>query len=106
MVERRTYQGADSIRVGLKDGRVLPLSTFGGRTRARLNQNDVIYVKVFESAIREGPNRQQIQGGTRVELRVRPTVQGTTLVLAFFFMMLNLAVDIVQTFVDPRIKRG
>ena len=35
-----------------------------------------------------------------------PILQGTTLVLAFFFMMLNLAVDIVQTFVDPRIKRG
>jgi membrane carboxypeptidase/penicillin-binding protein len=81
VVEKRTYQGADSIRVGLKDGRVLPLSTFGGRTRARLNQNDVVYVKVFESTIREGPNRQQMQSGTRVELRVRPTVQGTTLVL-------------------------
>ncbi len=81
VVERKTYQGADSIRVGLKDGRVLPLSTFGGRTRARINQNDVIYVKIFESTIREGSNRQQIQGGTRVELRVRPTVQGTTLVL-------------------------
>jgi membrane carboxypeptidase/penicillin-binding protein len=81
VVEKKTYQGADSIRVGLKDGRVLPLSTFGGRTRARINQNDVVYVKVFESTFREGPNRQQIQGGTRVELRVRPTVQGTTLVL-------------------------
>ena len=37
VVERRTVQGGDSIRVGLKDGRVLPLSTFGGRTRARIN---------------------------------------------------------------------
>jgi ABC-type dipeptide/oligopeptide/nickel transport system permease component len=27
-------------------------------------------------------------------------------VLAFFFMMLNLTVDVIQTFVDPRIKRG
>ena len=81
VVEKKTYQGADSIRVGLKDGRVLPLSTFGGRTRARINQNDVVYVKVFESTIREGANRQQTQSGTRVELRVRPTVQGTTLVL-------------------------
>ena len=35
-----------------------------------------------------------------------PILQGTTLVLAFFFMMLNLAVDIIQTTVDPRIKRG
>jgi peptide/nickel transport system permease protein len=35
-----------------------------------------------------------------------PILQGTTLVLSFFFMMLNLAVDVVQTTVDPRIKRG
>jgi len=35
-----------------------------------------------------------------------PILQGTTLVLAFFFMMLNLTVDVIQTMVDPRIKRG
>ena len=35
-----------------------------------------------------------------------PILQGTTLVLAFFFMMLNLTVDVIQTRVDPRIKRG
>jgi peptide/nickel transport system permease protein len=35
-----------------------------------------------------------------------PILQGTTLVLAFFFMLLNLTVDVIQTFVDPRIKRG
>jgi peptide/nickel transport system permease protein len=27
-------------------------------------------------------------------------------VLAFFFMLLNLTVDIIQTMVDPRIKRN
>src|SRR5437879_4854164 len=35
-----------------------------------------------------------------------PILQGTTLVLAFFFMLLNLTVDVIQTMVDPRIKRG
>jgi peptide/nickel transport system permease protein len=35
-----------------------------------------------------------------------PILQGTTLVLAFFFMILNLTVDVIQTTVDPRIKRG
>lgn len=35
-----------------------------------------------------------------------PILQGTTLVLSFFFMMLNLSVDVIQTLVDPRIKRG
>ena len=34
-----------------------------------------------------------------------PILQGTTLVLAGFFMLLNLTVDIIQTMVDPRIKR-
>jgi peptide/nickel transport system permease protein len=35
-----------------------------------------------------------------------PVLQGTTLVLATFFILLNLAVDVIQTTVDPRIKRG
>ncbi len=35
-----------------------------------------------------------------------PILQGTTLVLAGFFMLLNLTVDIIQTMVDPRIKRN
>ena len=35
-----------------------------------------------------------------------PILQGTTLVLAGFFMLLNLTVDMIQTMVDPRIKRG
>ena len=87
VMDKKSYQGgaADSIRVGLKDGRVLPLSTFGARTRARINAYDVVYVKVFESnvVVRQTPGKpQQIQSsGTRVELRVRPTVQGTAVVL-------------------------
>jgi peptide/nickel transport system permease protein len=35
-----------------------------------------------------------------------PILQGTTLVLAGFFMLLNLTVDVIQTMVDPRIKRN
>jgi peptide/nickel transport system permease protein len=34
-----------------------------------------------------------------------PLLQGTILVLALFFVALNLAVDVVQTALDPRIKR-
>jgi peptide/nickel transport system permease protein len=34
-----------------------------------------------------------------------PLLQGTILVLALFFVVLNLAVDVVQTALDPRIKR-
>ncbi len=35
-----------------------------------------------------------------------PLLQGTILVLALFFVMLNLLVDLVQTAIDPRIKRA
>jgi peptide/nickel transport system permease protein len=35
-----------------------------------------------------------------------PILQGTILVLALFFVALNIIVDIVQPFVDPRIRRA
>jgi peptide/nickel transport system permease protein len=35
-----------------------------------------------------------------------PLLQGTILVLAMFFVVLNLLVDVVQTALDPRIERG
>jgi peptide/nickel transport system permease protein len=35
-----------------------------------------------------------------------PLLQGTILFLAMFFVVLNLMVDIAQSFIDPRIRRG
>lgn len=35
-----------------------------------------------------------------------PVLQGVILVLAMFFVTLNLVVDILQTVIDPRIRRG
>lgn len=35
-----------------------------------------------------------------------PLLQGTILVLALFFVLLNLMVDVVQTAIDPRIQRS
>ena len=35
-----------------------------------------------------------------------PLLQGTILVLAMFFVLLNLLVDLLQTLLDPRIARG
>jgi peptide/nickel transport system permease protein len=35
-----------------------------------------------------------------------PLLQGTILVLALFFVFLNLIVDILQASIDPRIKRS
>jgi membrane carboxypeptidase/penicillin-binding protein len=73
VVERRNHKGGgESISVGLPDGRILPLSTWGARTRSLIHPYDVVYVKVVE-----GKGKQ----GTRVELRVRPTVQGVAVVL-------------------------
>jgi peptide/nickel transport system permease protein len=34
-----------------------------------------------------------------------PVLQGTTLVLAMFFVVLNLVVDLIQTALDPRMRR-
>jgi peptide/nickel transport system permease protein len=43
---------------------------------------------------------------TAIFQRDVPLLQGTMLFLALFFVLLNLLVDILQTFVDPRIRRA
>ena len=80
MVEKRTIQGAESIRVGLKDGRIAaavdlrrPDARADRPVRRRLRQSDRKHVP--------GQAGRQDSGGTRVELRVRPTVQGIAVVL-------------------------
>jgi peptide/nickel transport system permease protein len=35
-----------------------------------------------------------------------PLLQGTILVLAMFFVALNLIVDIIQALLDPRLQRA
>ena len=42
---------------------------------------------------------------TAIFQRDLPLLQGTILFLALFFVVLNVLVDIAQTFLDPRIKR-
>jgi peptide/nickel transport system permease protein len=34
-----------------------------------------------------------------------PVLQGTVLVLASFFVLINLVVDLVQALIDPRMRR-
>ena len=34
-----------------------------------------------------------------------PVLQGTIVVLALFFVLINLAVDVLQAWLDPRIER-
>lgn len=43
---------------------------------------------------------------TAIFRRDLPVLQGTTLVLAMFFVGLNLLVDLIQSLIDPRIKRS
>ena len=43
---------------------------------------------------------------TAIFQRDIPLLQGTILVLAMFFVGLNLLVDLVQTGLDPRIRRA
>ncbi len=60
-----------SVRVGLPDGRVVPLSSAGLAGRRGLNPYDVVFVKVSDTKGKQ----------TRAELRVRPTVQGAAVIL-------------------------
>lgn len=61
--------GGDAIKIGLADGRVLPLNGANAAARRVLKLHDVVLVRVTEGK------------GARAELRVRPTVQGAVLVL-------------------------
>ena len=58
----------EGIKVGLTDGRVLPLA-ISGSVRKGLAPYDVVYVRVGQSK------------GGRAELRIRPDVQGAVVVL-------------------------
>jgi penicillin-binding protein 1A len=60
------------LRVGLKDGRTVPLSVRFGRAEGALKLYDVVYVKLID-----GSNKAPV----RAELRVPPTVQGAAIVL-------------------------
>jgi penicillin-binding protein 1A len=64
-------KSGDAIRVGLADGRILPLSGAYGSIPRNLKLYDVVFVKLTD------PKGK----AARAELRVRPTVQGAALVL-------------------------
>lgn len=73
VIEKRPNdKGKLSIRVGLRDGRTLPLVAPEGIDPAKLKLNDVVYVRVTD-----GKNKAD----THAELRVRPKVQGAAVVL-------------------------
>jgi penicillin-binding protein 1A len=61
----------DALQVGLADGRIMPLAGAGDIER-NIKLHDVILVRLSES---------KGKSGARAELRVRPEVQGTAVVL-------------------------
>jgi penicillin-binding protein 1A len=89
VVDKGGKKGDGAIRVGLPDGRIVPLTTYTWTIRRNLSLYDVIYVNVVEPRIAVQPtaaktNRRAKPAPTptaHAEIRVRPTVQGAALVL-------------------------
>jgi penicillin-binding protein 1A len=89
VLDKGGKRGDGVIRVGLRDGRVLPLNLLTAQVRRALNLYDVVYVHVTET--RPPPKPRNAAGaavaapaipvGGQAQLRVRPTVQGAALVL-------------------------
>ena len=69
---RSTENGRSQIRVGLRDGRIMPLSLPEHVSPEMLKLNDVIFVNVVEG---------KKPGDVKAELRIKPKVQGAALVL-------------------------
>jgi penicillin-binding protein 1A len=87
-------KGDEMIRVGLPDGRTLPLTVWSPAIRRGLGLYDVVYVRVVEprsietksqgkSAAKPTANSAatSMPSAGQAQLRVRPTVQGAALVL-------------------------
>jgi penicillin-binding protein 1A len=80
-------RGDGNFRVGVRDGRVLPLNGASLGAKRNLGLYDVVYVRVIEGKTVAKPKTAggapgaPVTVGGRAELRVRPTVQGAALVL-------------------------
>jgi membrane carboxypeptidase/penicillin-binding protein len=84
-------KGDGAIRVGVADGRILPLTALTGEIKRSLGLYDVVYVNVIEgrtSVVTTGRNgngrnaqTKTVVIGGQAQLRVRPKVQGAALVL-------------------------
>ena len=79
-------KGDETIRVGLPDGRILPLAVWSGAIRRGLGLYDVVYVHVVEprsvdAKAKGKPAARNTPSTGQAQLRARPTVQGAALVL-------------------------
>jgi membrane carboxypeptidase/penicillin-binding protein len=71
VLEKPSGKKGSSWRVGLADGRIIPLALDNAAAQRKLSLYDVIFVRVVEG------NSKSV----RAELRVRPTAQGSVVVL-------------------------
>ena len=72
VLEKPNGRRGEAWRVGLSDGRILPLSIDNGTAQKKLTLHDVVFVRVTEGKSRSA---------ARAELRIRPVVQGMAVVL-------------------------
>jgi penicillin-binding protein 1A len=72
VVEKPSGKKGEAWRVGLADGRILPFSVDNGTAQRKLTLYDVVLVRLTEG---------KGKTAARAELRVRPMVQGTVVVL-------------------------
>jgi penicillin-binding protein 1A len=74
-------RGNGDIRVGLPDGRIVPLTTYTYAIRRSLSLYDIIYVHVVDGKTLTRARGRGTTTSAHAEIRVRPTVQGAVLVL-------------------------
>ncbi len=87
------------LRHGLKNA-MLPIITVLGLQVAYLLSGAVVTETVFAWP---GVGRLAVYA---IQARDFPLVQGTVLVISLLFVLVNLAVDVVYAFIDPRIHYG
>lgn len=87
VVVQKDGKGDGTIRVGLRDGRIVPLARQTTAIARSLRLYDVVYVKVVESETAAETNAAKehataaAASSAFAQLRVRPSVQGAALVL-------------------------
>ena len=103
ILDRNGKRGDGAVRVGLRDGRVLPLTDATAQVRRAVGLYDIIYVHVVEIYVHVVEPKQAAKRKTspdpasiavtpaagaapasadaQAQLRIRPTVQGAVLVL-------------------------
>ena len=96
VLDRGGKRSDGAIRVGLRDGRLMPLTNATAQVRRAVSPYDIVYVHVSEPKPATKPKTSpdpaskvttiaaraaSTSAGAQAQLRIRPTVQGAALVL-------------------------